>query len=132
PRDPLPEGRKAPIPETGVRRQRGGAMDRLHEADDAVLDHAGREAEGVGLERVPREGLAGIDPRAAPVRSQVPPQQAGYESLPIRIVQVQEMPGMVESEPVPAERTREPSGSPAFLDDQTGHPRVQLAQVIGR
>ena len=106
-------------------------MDRLEEAGDAIDHHAARQAFRVGLKRIAGQRPAGEDGRPALVDGEIAFQQVEDEPLAVRVVQVEEMPGMIEGEAALGHGARRAADGRPRLEDQA-RGDAEPAQVVGR
>ena len=90
----------------------------FHEANEAFLDHRGRQAVGVRLERIWSDDGFRVDRGASIVQIECSRKNARYEFLYVRGLQMNEMAGAIERKTVLPERPAQSADlALAFKDD---------------
>ena len=111
--------------------ERPRTMHRLEEAGDALEHSRRRQAAHVRLERVARVDALGVNPGAPRMHGDVVLEKIEDEFLPVGIVEVEQMPRVVEREFSGFHRARGAAESLPRLDDEA-RAHAERPQVMGR
>ena len=104
---------------------------RLDDAQQALLDHLGRQAVQVGLERIAREHAVRKDARLARDRHHLARQELVDQLLDGRIAQVQPVAGLVEAVAVALVGARVPAQALLLLEQHPGRAQVHRRRDAG-